>query len=309
MTKLESYLQSWALSNPERIASTPTSDVYRVSQADGHDAPIAVLKVFTQIGHKDESAGSIALEYFDGDGAVGLLRHDAGAQLLEFAPGTSLAAHTVSLEEIEPRNEAGSHRDATALRDDQAATRIVCELLDRLHRRRGPMPGGLVPLERRFQALFEFAECSVGQSGRDETTGSKPVAAVPLPLVREAAVVARKLLASPRNEVVLHGDVHHGNVIGRDREWRLVDPKGLRGESTFDFANLFYNPAERPDVVEDPQRIAQMAAAIADHVAVPRKRLLEFAFAYGILSALWSVEDGHDPSLAIRVASLIQAQL
>jgi aminoglycoside/hydroxyurea antibiotic resistance kinase len=42
---------------------------------------------------------------------------------------------------------------------------------------------------------------------------------------------------------VLHGDLHHGNVLDFGlRGWLAIDPKGLLGERGFDFANIFTNP-------------------------------------------------------------------
>jgi streptomycin 6-kinase len=51
------------------------------------------------------------------------------------------------------------------------------------------------------------------------------------------------LLAEPREVGVLHGDLHHGNVLDFGvRGWLAIDPKGLLGERGFDFANIFTNP-------------------------------------------------------------------
>lgn len=43
--------------------------------------------------------------------------------------------------------------------------------------------------------------------------------------------------------MVLHGDVHHGNVLNFGaRGWLAIDPRGLVGERAFDHANLLCNP-------------------------------------------------------------------
>ena len=44
------------------------------------------------------------------------------------------------------------------------------------------------------------------------------------------------------------------------RGWLVIDPVGLVGEVGFGAANMFYNPADRRDLL-DPRRIAQMADA------------------------------------------------
>src|SRR5215469_1602861 len=107
---LESYLSRWQLSNPEPLASTFTSDLYKVQTA--HQP--AVLKILSKIGAKDERGAADALRWFGGHGAVELLRHDNGAMLLELAEGGSLISVV----------ESG--------RDDEA-TKIIADLLNKLH--------------------------------------------------------------------------------------------------------------------------------------------------------------------------------
>jgi streptomycin 6-kinase len=45
------------------------------------------------------------------------------------------------------------------------------------------------------------------------------------------AATARELLAKPSEVVILHGDIHRGNVLDfGPRGWLASDPKGLVGE-------------------------------------------------------------------------------
>jgi streptomycin 6-kinase len=55
--------------------------------------------------------------------------------------------------------------------------------------------------------------------------------------------VARSLLAEPRAVGVLHGGLHHEDVLDFGaRGWLAIDPKRLVGKRGFDFANLLINP-------------------------------------------------------------------
>lgn len=61
--------------------------------------------------------------------------------------------------------------------------------------------------------------------------------------LRLSATAAAELLSSPREEGVLHGNIHHDNVLDfGDRGWLAIDPKRLWGERGFDYANIFCNP-------------------------------------------------------------------
>ena len=42
---------------------------------------------------------------------------------------------------------------------------------------------------------------------------------------------------------MLHGDLHHANVLDLgSSSWLAIDPKGLKGEQGFDYANIFTSP-------------------------------------------------------------------
>jgi streptomycin 6-kinase len=46
-----------------------------------------------------------------------------------------------------------------------------------------------------------------------------------------SAETAHALLAAPREITVLHGDIHHDNILHfGERGWLAIDPKGLIGE-------------------------------------------------------------------------------
>ncbi len=52
---------------------------------------------------------------------------------------------------------------------------------------------------------------------------------------------------------VLHGDLHHENVLDfGEKGWLAIDPKKLYGDRAFDYANIFCNPdlsvASDPDI-------------------------------------------------------------
>jgi streptomycin 6-kinase len=69
-----------------------------------------------------------------------------------------------------------------------------------------------VPLAQWFEALLSGAASQVG-------------------IFVHCASTARELLSAPRDVRVLHGDIHHGNVLDfGSLGWLAIDPKGLYGE-------------------------------------------------------------------------------
>lgn len=67
--KLNHYLAAWKLSNPQLLAQTMTSHVYTVT----HAAETFVLKLLSP-SETEEQRAALSLRYFNGHGAVRLLR-------------------------------------------------------------------------------------------------------------------------------------------------------------------------------------------------------------------------------------------
>lgn len=220
----------------------------------------------------EERAGAALMVWWDGDGAARVVEHDGDAMLMERAAGPGSLA-----------------RMARGGEDDEAS-RILCAAAARLHAPRMiPPPPSLVPLYRWFRSLWPAGEAHGG-------------------ILAQAAEAARGLLADPRDVVVLHGDLHHDNVLDFGaRGWLAIDPKGLVGERGFDFANLFRNPDLRTATL--PGRLARQADVVAAAAGLDRARLLRWVLAYAGLSAAWSLEDGDDPHPTLAVARIAAAEL
>jgi streptomycin 6-kinase len=217
------------------------------------------LKVAT---HPEEKRGGAVMAWYAGGGAAEVLAHDHDAVLLERLAGSrSLIAMA--------RGE-----------EDEAACRILCETARRLHAPRPQaLPTVLIPLDRWFAALWPRAAQDGGVFAR-------------------AAAVARALLASQEPPVVLHGDIHHGNVLdGGDRGWRAIDPKGLLGDPGYDYANLLCNPDAETAIAHLPRRL-EIAAELS---GLPQARLLAWLMAYLGLSASWTLSEGGDPWQALAI--------
>jgi streptomycin 6-kinase len=234
-----------------------------------HGEP-AMLKIARE---EEERRGGRLMAWWDGDGAARVLAHDDCALLLERATGPRTFAAMVA---------------AGAGADDEA-TRILCAVAGRLHApRRGPPPE-LVPLSRWFEVLAPAARSQGG-------------------LLAEADAAARDLLADPREPVVLHGDIHHGNVLDAGaRGWLAIDPKGLWGERTFDFVNILRNPDATTALA--PGRFNRQVDVLADAAALDRHRLLKWILAFAGLSASWHLADGEPADLDLAVAGFAAAAL
>lgn len=266
---LPEYLARWDLRNPRPLAATNTAELFLVDRRAGP----AVLKVLTEAGRRDEARSASVLRYYGGEGAVELFAADSGALLMAAAGPRFL-------------------KDLSAHGEDERATEILASLLPKLHRARGAPAPELPSLAQYYRSLFVRA----AHPGAD-------------PLFGRAARVAEGLLATEENRVVLHGDIHHTNVLEEARgAWVVIDPKGIYGEDLFDYGNAFFNPDDNPALVEQAARLRAMAQTFARGGRDPQ-RLLRWALTFGALSAAWCYEDGHNPSRRERITKLLETLL
>ena len=275
--KLNGYLAAWHLSAPELLKQTMTSQIYTVV----YETETVILKILSST-ETDEQRGAVALRYFDGYGAVRLLRYDDGAQLMEYAAGNEL----VTLVE---RGE------------DENATRIIAHVIKQLHSVPQDAPySGMLMLDRWFEALLRRAAV-------DKQAGINSI------YVR-SATLAEWLLADQREIRALHGDLQHYNIRHSQRGWLAFDPKGVVGERTYDCANTLCNPV-MPELVHSETRLLNNAAILADTLALELERVLAFAYIYACLNASWwshlsSMENANDiVQWHLKVAAIIEPHI
>jgi streptomycin 6-kinase len=221
--------------------------------------------------NQEEREGAALMTWWNGDGAARVIASEAEALLLERAEGS------------------GSLSTMSATGGDDEACRILCTTVGHLHASRGsPAPEVLAPLPVWFRQL-------------------EPAAAKHGGVLVMSARAARTLLATSCDERVLHGDVHHDNVLDfGDRGWLAIDPKALHGERAFDYLNLFCNPWP---VAKTPGLLRRRLGIVASAADLNPDRLLMWVLAYAGLSAAWSIDDGGDPTNALEIAQIAAAEM
>jgi streptomycin 6-kinase len=215
-----------------------------------------VLKVVRHRG--DEWRSGEVLEAFDGKGVVRVLDHIEGAVLLErLQPGTDLVSMAVN----------GS---------DEQATRVLCDVIQSMSPRAPVRDDPTV--QDWVQAFARYA------AGADEQ--------IPKPLCEAAHHVYSRLCASQSAPRLLHGDLHHYNVLlDSERGWLAVDPKGVVGELEYEVGAALRNPYERPELFADPTTIRRRVDCFGRELSLNTGRILAWAFAQAVLAAIWAVED------------------
>ncbi len=229
---------AWSLELGEPFAGATTPVVLPASLPDRGEA---ILKV--SCPHRESEHEAAALARWDGDGAVQLLAHDParGALLVERCrPGTALT-------ELEP----------------DAALDVVAGLLPRLW----------VSAAEPFRPLSEEAAWWAAYLPERWRDAGRPFEEALLDAALEALAV---LPPTQGQQVLVHQDLHPGNVLRAEREpWLVIDPKPLRGEREFGLAPV----VRAPELGHSERAVRRRLDRLTGELGLDRERTRLWALA------------------------------
>ena len=217
-----------------------------------------VLKISKTTG--DEWNAGDVLRAFQDEGTVRVLESSEGAVLLE---------------RIEPATEL-----VELVREgrDEEATAICAGVIGRLAHHAPPAG---------CPTMFDWA------LGFDRYLAQPDDGPIPAALVREARDIYRKLAATQKQVMLLHGDLHHYNILlDSNRGWVAIDPKGVVGELEYELGAIIRNPFELPEFYVSRTVVERRLKQLTRALELDYDRALRWTFAQAVLSVIWGVEDG-----------------
>jgi streptomycin 6-kinase len=285
LTELPSILAGLARDWELTIGSPYELSYHYVTAVTCADGTPAVLKLGVPTG-TSLAEEAPALAAFAGRGAVRLLRAE-------------LPRGALLLERVEPGWRA---RDLVPGRDAEA-TSAVAGVMRRLHV--PPPPGCPIPDALAQAAAFDEYVALYGSAGP-----------LPLDLVVRAGGLMRELCASATERVVLHGDLHHDNILRATREpWLAIDPHGIVGDPGYEVGSLLFNPDPRSRDEALTALVPARVEQLADELSMPVDRVVAWGFVKAVQSDVWSAEewspaaDWSPISRALDVARLLLPRL
>jgi len=278
--RIADYEHRWAIQVASPFANLSYNYVAPAVRLDG-----AQLILKLGMPHPELSSEIATLRLYNGNGSARLIEAEPqrGALLIErLQPGDMLLDLT----------------------DDDDATRIAAQVMRALGR-----PAPLAPGDAVFPTAARWALGLQRLRARyDGGTGP-----LPAEMVESAEALFEELLASSGAPMLLHGDLHHENILSAGRApWLAIDPKGLIGEAEYEVGALMRNPLPRllalPDVMAT---LARRFDILAETLGFDRQRMIAWSYAQAILSAWWHIEDhghGWEPTMALaeRLALLLK---
>ncbi|MBO9130743.1 aminoglycoside phosphotransferase family protein [Bacillus sp. 165] len=270
---LEDCATRWSLKIQDPFPNLTYNYVIPVLCTNGTEAVLKLGVPCLEFSHEAH-----ALRQYDGKGIVRPLACDTekGAMLLEkLTPGQSLASIT----------------------DEEHATSLIGQVMKQLWKQE--------PKQHSFPAISNWAK-GLERMRIYFEGGTGPF---PKQLVEKAESLFPQLIASISSPLLLHGDLHHDNVLSANREpWLAIDPKGVIGEAEYEtvayLRNHLLNHPNPKAILR--QRIDQLSSELQ----LDRERMLSWGLCHCILSSWWSIEDhGYGWENTINIANMFDELL
>lgn len=198
------------------------------------------------------------LRAFSNHAAVGVIAHDNNMIIMERSvPGTTLKEYFPA--------------------KDIEATTIFCSVLNELHSANVPDKHDFYHVKDLLKTLDNNLD-------------------IPDSILSKSRRLRDNLLSSTDKEVLLHGDLHHDNILKHGDEWLVIDPKGFIGDPAFEPAAYLCNPI--PELLHEDnakQIVSDRIKLCAEKLEIPEQRIKDWLYVKSVLCWAWSLEDNLDP--------------
>jgi streptomycin 6-kinase len=249
--------ESWSLSVENPFPNLSYHYVAPCVSAGGGEA---VLK----IGFPGEAANILnevkMLKFLDGRNSVKLLRFDEK----RFA---------FLLEKLTP----GENLKTICRNDDAKAVEIAIKVMRSFWQK--------PPADHEFPRLEDWFR-RFNQAANSE---------FPASYIKKARVFFDEL-SEAKQEMLLHGDFHHENILSATREpFLAIDPKGIVGDIGYDISIFLTNHADcLKDAPNFREKLNEAVLKFSVAFEIEPQNLRKWVFAHSVLSAWWTFEENCD---------------
>jgi streptomycin 6-kinase len=172
---------------------------------------------------------------------------------------------------------------------DVEATEIVCELIQQL-----PQP-----------PIVEHAALESKNDDNDTEIIDKDWN-IPHNLLHKARILKKELLATAPQTILLHGDLHAGNIVKQQNHWIIIDPTIILGEQAIELAIFVIFPHEKLFQRADVEMILKRRILIAaQKLHLDPERIQRWCFVRIIMTWAWNLKHGIDPTESAYAAQLL----
>lgn len=172
---------------------------------------------------------------------------------------------------------------------DEEATRIISQVIldlqasDSLH-------------DMNYQHISEHVSCFSFLRGHIETG-----------IIHCAESVFKDLCADRSKDIILHGDLHHDNILQKKLTWNVIDPHGYIGDPCAEVGPMIFNPLDYfPKNLPVRNIIENRINILTEMLPFDLERIKAWTFCLALRSSAWDVEGFGKPNAqTIEIAKIL----
>lgn len=116
--------------------------------------------------------------------------------------------------------------------------------------------------------------------------------------MHKARCIGEELFYKYDDRVLLHGDLHHDNIILNDKgTYCMIDPKGIIGPEIFDLPRFILNEMDFVSDDKCRKHILQIIEMISQKTKYSSIDIIKLFFMEIMLANVWYIEGGGKPNL------------
>jgi streptomycin 6-kinase len=156
---------------------------------------------------------------------------------------------------------------------DDKATQIICKVIRELRFQ-------TLPTKHSFIHLSELAKDLDILHGHFDKN-----------LLDKAIHLFDEMTADRSNDIVLHGDLHHDNILSSNDNWKIIDPHGYIGDPVAEVGAMIRNPYDCFPGNKPLEKILKRRLSILkDELPDDFDRIKAWCYCISVLSVAWTYE-------------------
>jgi streptomycin 6-kinase len=126
-------------------------------------------------------------------------------------------------------------------------------------------------------------------------------------IIDHAKSIFKDLCADRANDIILHGDLHHDNILQSGTYWNVIDPHGYIGDPCAEVGSMIFNPLDCfPKHLSMQNIIEARLNILAEMLPFDLERIKAWAFCLTLRSAAWDIEGFNSPNYhTIEIAKIL----
>lgn len=121
---------------------------------------------------------------------------------------------------------------------------------------------------------------------------NKPDHRIPVKYLKNTVSLFSELEKDKISDKLLHGDLHHYNILKSESKWLVIDPKGVIGNPIYETAAFMYNPSPHFLKYKNLKTVINNRFNTFSEISGYHYRnIAAMAYCQSVLSACWCVMD------------------